>query len=192
MGDVVKGFQRLVDVLDGLAIPFMVGGSVASSVRGIYRATNDIDIVARLSERDIPRLASELGAEFYSDAEMMRDALRRGRAFNVIHYASSAKFDIFPITSDPYSQTQLDRREVEDVVLAEGVNVKCPVASAEDIILAKLVWYRLGGEQSDRQWNDLRGVRAVQRQRLDEDYLRKWAAHLRVQDLLDRLLGEEL
>jgi hypothetical protein len=65
------------------------------------------------------------------------------------------------------------------------------VASAEDTILAKLIWYRAGGEQSERQWNDVRGIRSVQGARLDRTYMRQWARHLEVDDLLDRLWSEE-
>ena len=59
-----------------------------------------------------------------------------------------------------------------------------PVATAEDTLLMKLVWYRSGGEVSERQWNDVRGIAAVQRERLDREYLRRWAAYLKVEDLL--------
>ena len=183
---------RLIEVLDGMAIRYMIGGSLASSAHGTYRSTNDIDIVAEIKEQDIPRLVSQLSGDFYADAETMREAVRRGRSFNMIHFASSYKFDIFPLPDDPYSAVQLERRMFQELPMVEGENVKCPVASPEDTILAKLVWYRLGGEQSERQWSDLRGIRSVQRTRLDYNYLRRWAAHLRVQDLLDRLLSEEL
>ena len=64
------------------------------------------------------------------------------------------------------------------------------VASPEDTILAKLEWYRLGDEISDRQWRDILGVLAVQGDRLDLAYMRQWAATLDVSDLLERALGE--
>ena len=179
---------RLIEVLDGMAIRYMFGGSLASSAHGTYRSTNGVDIVAEIKEQDIPRLVSQLSGDFYADAETMREAVRRGRSFNMIHFASSYKFDIFPLPDDPYSAVQLERRMFQELPMVEGENVKCPVAR----ILAKLVWYRLGGEQSERQWSDLRGIRSVQRTRLDYNYLRRWAAHLSVQDLLDRLLSEEL
>jgi hypothetical protein len=186
------GFLRLLEVLDRLAIRFMIAGSLASSAHGNYRSTNDIDIVAEIKEQDIARLVSELAGDFYADAETIRDAVRRGRSFNLIHFASSYKFDIFPLTGDPYSVTQLDRRIFQEVSVGGGDHVKCPVATPEDTILAKLVWYRLGGEQSERQWSDLRGIRSVQGSRLDNVYMQQWAAHMRVKDLLDRLLSEEL
>ena len=62
------------------------------------------------------------------------------------------------------------------------------MARAEDTILAKLVWYRKGGEVPDRQWHDVLGVIQVQAGRLDSAYLREWAANLRVTDLLVKAL----
>jgi len=64
------------------------------------------------------------------------------------------------------------------------------IATAEDIILAKMEWYRQGGEISDRQWRDILGVLKVQAGRLDLDYLQKWAAELNVANLLQRALKE--
>lgn len=58
------------------------------------------------------------------------------------------------------------------------------VKSPEDTILRKLLWYRMGGEVSDRRWSDILGVVQVQGERLDRDYLAKWAPQLRVEDLL--------
>ncbi len=68
--------------------------------------------------------------------------------------------------------------------------VEFAVATAEDTILRKLLWYRAGGEVSERQWNDTRGIVRLNRSTLDMDYLRKWAVHLKVDDLLEALWGE--
>ena len=62
------------------------------------------------------------------------------------------------------------------------------VTTAEDIVLAKLEWYRAGGEVSDRQWRDVLGVLRVQGDRLDQEYLRLGADELGLADLLDRAI----
>jgi hypothetical protein len=108
----------------------------------------------------------------------------------LIHFASSYKFDIFPLSSDPFQQSQFSRRETKDIVLG-AVTLGVPIATAEDTMLMKLVWYRAGGEVSERQWNDVRGIVALQHQRLDREYLHHWAAYLKVADLLDAALGTQ-
>jgi hypothetical protein len=126
-----------------------------------------------------------------SVASSNREDLSAQRPFNVIYTASGYKFDIFSAAGDSYFETQIKRSKDQEVALAGGAGVRCPVATAEDTILAKLVWYRLGGEQSDRQWNDLRGVRSVQAGALDQSYMQEWARFLKVEDLLERLFSEE-
>ena len=63
-------------------------------------------------------------------------------------------------------------------------------SSPEDIILAKLELYRLGGEVSERQWRDILGVLKTCSGELSLEYLRKWANELKVSDLLERALKE--
>ena len=88
----------------------------------------------------------------------------------------------------PFELAQLSRREEQ--LLSLEPERRAYVCTAEDTILAKLEWYRMGGEVSERQWRDVLGVVAVQGQRLDLDYLRRWATELGVGDLLERALGE--
>ncbi|HUJ49848.1 MAG TPA: hypothetical protein VLW25_06600 [Bryobacteraceae bacterium] len=192
MRSVAQALERLQQSLDRQGIHYFLAGSLASSIHGVQRSTRDIDIVAAIGEGHTVALAQDLQGEFYIDADAAAEALRHGRSFNLIHFASSYKFDIFPVPDDPYYQAQLRRSEPKSIVLEEGLVVRSFVATAEDTILSKLVWYRLGGESSDQQWSDLRGVRTVQGAGLDQNYLRKWAPHLGVQDLLDRLLSEGL
>jgi hypothetical protein len=62
--------------------------------------------------------------------------------------------------------------------------------SPEDIILLKLEWFRIGGEMSERQWNDVLGVFEIQGSRLDQTYLDHWAPVIGVADLLARARQE--
>jgi len=187
-----EALKRVLEVLDRLEIPYYVGGSLASSVHGIQRATMDVDLVADIQADQVDDFSAELKADFYADPEMMKEALARQRSFNLIHYATSFKFDIFPLLRDEYSQTQFGRRQFEETTALGGEAIECAVATAEDTILNKLRWYRAGGEVSEQQWNDLRGIIQVSGARLDLQYLRHWAPRLGVADLLERLLAEEL
>jgi hypothetical protein len=181
-------FQRILEVLDRLEIPYFVTGSVASSVYGIPRTTRDIDIVADLRLDQVDELAVELRQDFYADREMMKEAFRRGRSFNLIHLGSTHKIDIFPLGRDEYSREAFSRRRFARTDFPGGP-IECVLGSVEDIVLNKLCWYRAGGEASEAQWNDLRGIVLVSGTRLDREYLRHWARTLEVSDLLERLLG---
>src|SRR5205823_13458435 len=97
MASPASAFERVLEVLDRMEIPYAVGGSMASSVHGISRPTLDADVVADLKPEQIGEFARSLQPDFYADEEMIREALRRGRAFNLIHYKSSFKIDVFPL-----------------------------------------------------------------------------------------------
>jgi hypothetical protein len=56
--------------------------------------------------------------------------------------------------------------------------------------LHKLYWFRLGGEVSERQWDDVLGVLNVQGSALDQVYMKHWADVLAVLDLLQQALLE--
>jgi hypothetical protein len=104
--DSPEALDLLLSVFDQLGIAYMIGGSLASSMAGVWRATQDIDIVAPVGLDQTASLEEALIRDFYADAATMRDAIGRARPFNVIHYASSQKFDIFPVLDDPYYKVE--------------------------------------------------------------------------------------
>lgn len=183
-----EAFSRILEVLDRMEIPYLVGGSIASALHGISRPTMDVDLVVDLSISKVDEFAELLAPDFYVDAQVIRDAFAVKRAFNVIHYDSAYKFDFFPLANDEYSRTEFGRRRFVETRSFGDEPMECAMATAEDTVLRKLLWYRAGGEASERQWNDTRGVLQVSHAVLDFDYLRRWADRLAVGDLLDRLL----
>ncbi len=185
-----EALTRLIEALDRLEIPYAVAGSVASSAHGIPRTTLDVDLVVDFATDKIDEFTAELRGDFYVDADLIRESFARGRAANLIHLVTAWKFDLFPLRKDEYSRTEFGRRSFREIRPAGAEKVECAVASGEDTVLRKLEWYRAGGENSERQWNDLLGVCRTLGVRLDVPYLRRWAGHLKVEDLLERLLAE--
>jgi len=166
--------------LERVGAGWAVGGSVASSLYGMPRSTVDIDLIVSLSPDRAPDLARE-APSFVIDADTLRDKVRAGRTYNVFHGATMTKLDLFPAVGS------FERNQIARAVVVGGVRA----ITAEDSLLAKLRWYRLGGEQSDRQWRDILGIVALQRPRLDLGHLTRWATDLGVTDLLSRALQDD-
>jgi len=171
--------------LDALGVTWLVGGSVASSILGEPRATADVDLVADLRGRHVGPLFTALVDTYYIDEGAASSAVRTRGAFNVIQLASMTKVDIYCSADEPLGREELSRRIFVEL---EGERVPC--ASAEDIILQKLLWFVAGGRVSDRQWRDIRGVVRVQGTALDRAYLERHAASRGLTDLLRQALDE--
>ena len=171
--------------LEDLGVPYFVGGSLASTLHGEPRFTRDADLVAELELQHADPLARALAGSFYIDEESIRRAILRRGSFNAIYLAAAFKVDVFVSKLRPFDRSSFARREH-----AQGEGYDVYVSSAEDTLLAKLDWYREGGEVSDQQWRDILAILTVQGDRLDPRYLQTWADALNVGDLLDRALQE--
>lgn len=178
---------RLVSAFDALKIEYLVGGSVASSVVGVERATQDVDFVVALDDDSARRLADELAEDFYADVDLLRTAVGEVGSANVIHLATMIKADLFVMPDTPFAHAEMARR-IRLPLLGDGLPLVC-IASAEDMVLQKLRWFRATGERSERQWTDVLGILRVQGTALDFAYLEYWAAELEVRDLLARAVG---
>jgi len=187
-GEATRITLLVTQTLENINILYAVGGSLASSLHGIMRSTLDVDIVADMKLEHIQPLVAALSKEFYADDEMMKDAIEHHGSFNLIHYETAFKVDVFICKLRTFDQMQLARRRTS--VIATDPEQSVYVVSPEDIVLAKLEWYRMGGEVSDRQWRDILGVLKTQAGELELDYLQKWARELSVADLLERALKE--
>lgn len=182
----IKLALKMVDIFDSLKIPYLIGGSVASSILGEPRATLDVDMVADLQLSQVQPLVTIMTGEFYIDEVMVKEAIENKSSFNVIHLESMQKIDIFVLSDRPLAQLEMQRRQ--QLLITENPEKFAWLPSSEDIVLQKLIWYRLGGEISDRQWRDVLGVLKVQADKLDLDYLFQWAETLNLTELMTKAL----
>jgi len=159
-----------------------VGGSLASSVWGRARSTLDVDLVADIHEGHVLPICSALESDYYVSDAAMREALARRTSFNLIHFDTMVKIDVFTLASSPFDRASFQRFQTEEI----GELNQVRFCTAEDMILRKLDWYRQGGEVSTKQWDDILGILEVQGDALDTGYLDRWSKELSVADLLNR------
>lgn len=177
---------KVTDVFERLGVPHLIGGSLASTLHGMPRTTQDSDIIAEMRLEHLPPFISALQDEFYLDEEMITGAIQRNSSFNIIHRVTMFKVDVFIPLPRPFLQSQLTRASKQTFSLETEVSAR--FASPEDVILSKLEWYRMGGETSERQWRDVIGVLKTCAGDLDLVYLRQWADELKISDLLERAM----
>ena len=188
MPNQIEVLLNVAGLLEEMLIPYIVVGSVASSLQGFSRATADVDIVADLRPEHVAPLFAALKDEYYADDQAMRRAISLRRMFNLIHLETLIKVDIYIPQGDEFGRQQFQRARRETLLPGEAGGAY--LTSPEDTILAKLQCHRRGGEVSERQLSDVLGVLKVQRERLDLGYLREWAGRLGVLEQLEELLAE--
>jgi hypothetical protein len=184
--EAVAALAPVLAVLQRLGVRHYVGGSMASSAHGIARSSVDADVVAELRPEHVSPLVAELADAYYVPEARVQDAVLRRGSFNLIHHQTMFKVDVFVARDRPFDRRALERARAAPEETMGGVRV--PLASAEDTILAKLEWYRRGGEVSQRQWSDVIGMLQVGGTSLDGAYLAQGARELGVADLLARAL----
>ena len=179
--------ELLVDCLRRLnraEITYYLTGSMASNYWGIPRTTHDLDFVIQLPPSTIGKIVSAFSPDYYIDEAAVRAAYRPPHQFNAIDTRSALKVDFWLPQPAPFDREMLQRR-VQVTLFGEPAWITTP----EDSILHKLLWNRI--TPSDRQIGDAAGIIAVQSERLDNSYLKRWAELLGVSAELNTLLSGE-
>ena len=188
MNSASDAFAPLRSALERAGVRYAIGGSWASTAFGEPRFTNDVDILADFTTQTLDRFLGALPETFYSDSEDARTAIRLGRSFNVIYMPAAFKFDFFPAGAFPLGAQELDR-----AILLSGTGLSeapSPFVTPEDILLAKLHWFRAAGDVSEVQWRDIQGIVRACGATLDRAYLEQSAEKLGILTLLNKALAE--
>jgi hypothetical protein len=174
VGDVLK---RMVGLLDGAAIPFMIAGSFASNAHGAPRATQDLDIVIDPEPSTLEALLERLPQEAYHvDPAAAREALRTRSIFNIVDLATAWRIDFIVKKDRPFSRAELTRR-----VATALHDVPVFVASAEDTIVSELEWSKQSAG-SETQLRNVAGIVASRGSALDMVYVQRWVDELGLGD----------
>jgi len=187
-GEQVTVIRKLTDVLDDLEIEYAIGGSIASSLYGTVRFTQDADITVKEFRGVAQKLYERLKDEFYLSREAMLGALDSCGSFNAIHLETSFKIDMFVQGPNEFDKQLLARSK--RVRLSDSEEKRFCVVSPEDVVLLKLRWYVRSGCKSDQQWDDILGVLRVQGESVDFKYMKRWSRELGVDQLLQRAISE--
>ena len=186
--DPISAALETARVLERLGIPYLIGGSVASTVHGEPRATADVDLAVHMDPSQVDGLASALAKTFFVDRGSIDAAVTRASSFNVVHQESFVKVDLFVRPREGIFAEEM--RRAASIELSPHSKECARVATPEDTILQKLRWYRMGDEVSDRQWRDVQGVLKTTGPALDREYLTRWADELGLSDLLERAAAQ--
>ena len=151
----LDAIERLVDIFDTVGIVYAIGGSIASSFHGAMRYTQDADMAVRSFLPLADQFFNLAKNEFYVSEQAMRDALNSAGSFNVIHFETAFKIDVFVLGPGEFEQHVLERRE--KVRLNDVSRRDVCVVSPEDIILLKLRWFLATECTSQQQWADILG-----------------------------------
>lgn len=160
--------KKIAKILQKLKIPYLVTGGVAIVVWGRPRYTADIDILIELKKEKIKELVASLIKEGYIDEEAVNEALKYQSEFNFVDHENSLKVDFWILKDSEFDKSRLKRAIVRNIFGADVV-----FSSPEDLILRKLLWFKESG--SNRQLEDIYSVMAIIKEKLDYNYLKKWA-----------------
>jgi len=177
--------KKVIQVLEAVDIPYMVTGSIASSLQGEPRLTHDIDIIISVTTSSVKTLLKVFPPpDYHLDEGSIYEAIKTNYSFNLIDVKGGNKVDFWLLTDEPFDQSRFSRRYLE-----KFKDIKIYVSRPEDTILAKLRWAKFSNG-SEKQFKDALRIYEVQHPNLDIEYIINWSKVLGIESLFERLLNE--
>lgn len=181
--DVLVVLCSMAELLEKHHIAYYLGGSLASSLHGMQQLAQDIDLVLTVSPSQVSALITDMRADYLIDEKAIDNAVQNSTSFNIVHLETLLKVDVILPDQNAFEQQAKQRRQWH---ILDKDSRPFPVSSPEDLVLVKLHHHQQAGRIPDDQWNDILGVLKVQGSQLDQAYMKQWARHLNITNLLER------
>ncbi len=170
----------MIGALEDAGVPYMVVGSLASNLYGVVRATQDADFVIQLEPGFLSTILNRLGPRFRLDPQVSFELITATKRYVVQPFDVPFPLELFLLSDDAHDQERFQRRRRVHL-LGRGTYVP----TVEDVVVTKLRWSQHGGRAKDL--DDARGVIAVQKDRIDWEYVRRWCDQHGTRDLLEQI-----
>ena len=171
---------NVTKTLNKKKIPYMLTGAYAVSFYGKPRTTHDIDLKVLISNPDVDTIYEAFKKDFYIDKDMINQAVTQENMFNIIHNETQTKIDFWLLRNDEFDITRFKRKMKINIH-----NTPVFISTAEDMIIIKLCWYKESNSQ--KHYEDIKGILEIQAGRLDMKYINKWAGHFSATDILTKI-----
>jgi len=178
--------QLLKDITSFLQrnkIPYMITGAWNVIFYARPRASHDIDFVIEAKIDDIEKIKktfTALSHDFLVQEDQIEEAIVKSLSFNILHLPTMLKLDFWILQNDEFNKTRFLRKKRKRIL-----DQFMYIASAEDTILKKLLWYK--DTKIEKHLIDAAFVYQIQNNNLDKRYLSKWVKKHKTSDLLEEL-----
>jgi hypothetical protein len=179
--DMLLVLRSIADILEKQHITYYIGGSLASSLYGMQQLAQDIDLVVASASFQISALIADMRLDYLIDETAIYNAVRNHTSFSMLHLETLLKVDVIIPQDNLFEQQANQRRQWHTL---DKDSRLFPVSSPEDIVLVKLKHHQQTGTVPDDQWNDILGVLKVQGPHVNLTYMKQWAGHLNITNLL--------
>jgi hypothetical protein len=180
-----KLLKKVLHALNEHAFPYMLTGSIVSSIQGEPRLSHDIDVIISGTHRILNILRDHFDeTEYYFDATAIKEAIASQQMFNVIDINSGDKIDFWMLTDSAFDASRFARK-IHLILFNEIAWISTP----EDTILAKMLWAKKSGG-SEKQLTDVRRVYEVNAPTIDRTYIEKWCVILGVKEYWNTIVGD--
>lgn len=174
--DMAQALRETLQILEDSGVDYMIAGCVACIMYGEPRLNKAVEVVVNMNGQDAVHLVQAFPPDTYHvpPIEILSQEISQRGFVNLLHFESGLKVDMVFKKSTAHSTLEFTRRSRLEVF----TDLSAWVAAPEDVIIAKLQYFREG--QSHKHLTDIRGILA--NTTVDTGYIEHWASVLGLVD----------